>query len=80
MSCEELATKIRIKTSVFVILLLVTLACIGLIVGCSVIMTRQDLQNAAQKFVFVTLVIACCILGLLLVILIYVWIADYLMK
>ena len=80
MTAKDFCNKVKIKTTVFVILVLLTIIDIGLIIGGGIVISNVDRSNKGGSFTFVVLIIATIVVGILFCIILYVWIADYFLK
>lgn len=61
-------------------LILVTIACIGLIAGGCFFINSIDRNNKSNEFTFVILVLSVVVIGVLFVVVVYVWVADYFLR
>ena len=61
-------------------MVVVTLVCLSLLVGGAVVTSWQDPTDKNQELTFIILISCTLIIAILLLVLIYVWCTDYLIK
>lgn len=61
----------------FIGLIVVTIICLGLFIGGIVMTDKQEITDKSSSLTFIILMSCTIVMGILVLILLYVWITDY---